>query len=50
VLGSGHRATIDALSQAQTDSLRDRLLGELRARRITEVRTDVVFAVAQRSD
>jgi hypothetical protein len=42
-LGSGYRATIDALSPEQQDRLRVRLLGELRSHRITAVRTDVVF-------
>jgi ubiquinone/menaquinone biosynthesis C-methylase UbiE len=49
VLGSGYRATVDALSRQQRNQLRDRLLGELRARNVTELRTDVVFASAERA-
>jgi hypothetical protein len=48
VLGSGYRATIDALSPGQRDQLRQRLLRELRSRDITTVRTDVIFATARR--
>ena len=48
VLGSGYRATVDALSQQQVDRMRGRLLGELRANNIMELRTDVVFGVAER--
>ena len=46
VLGSGYRATISALSPGQRDLVRMRLLAELRARQITELRTDVVFGTA----
>ncbi len=49
VLGSGYRATIDALSQSQRDRLRDRLLSELRAHNVTELRTDVVYGSADRA-
>ena len=48
VLGSGYRATIDALSQDQRDQVRQRLLAELRSRSITTVRTDVMFGTANR--
>jgi ubiquinone/menaquinone biosynthesis C-methylase UbiE len=47
VLGTGYRATIDALSQEQRDLVRERLLGRLRSEGITSVRTDVVFSTAQ---
>jgi len=50
VLGSGYRATIDALSQDQRDQVRQRLLAELRSRSITTVRTDVIFATAKRPE
>ena len=50
VLGSGYRATIDALSQDQRDQVRKRLLAELRSRSITTVRTDVIFATAKRPE
>jgi hypothetical protein len=48
VLGSGYRATVDALGPDQRDRLRERLLGELRSRRVTTLRTDVVFGTATR--
>jgi ubiquinone/menaquinone biosynthesis C-methylase UbiE len=48
VLGSGYRATVDALSQEQRDRLRSGLLSELRSRNVTTLRTDVVFAAARR--
>jgi ubiquinone/menaquinone biosynthesis C-methylase UbiE len=44
VLGTGYRATIDALSQDQRDQVRRSLLARLRSRNITTVRTDVIFA------
>jgi hypothetical protein len=49
VLGSGYRATIDALSQEQHDLVRRRVLSELHSDSITSLRTDVVFSTAQRS-
>ena len=48
VLGTGYRATIDALSQEQRGLVRTRLLSRLRSEGITSVRTDVVFSTAQR--
>ena len=48
VLGSGYRATIDALSQEQHDLIRRRVLSELQSDGITSLRTDVVFGTAQR--
>ena len=48
VLGSGYRATVDALSPDQCDRVRDSLLAELRSREITALRTDVVFGIATR--
>jgi ubiquinone/menaquinone biosynthesis C-methylase UbiE len=48
VLGSGYRATIDALSQDQRSQVRRRLLSELRSRDLTTIRTDVVFGTANR--
>jgi ubiquinone/menaquinone biosynthesis C-methylase UbiE len=47
VLGSGYRATIDALSPGQQDQVRRRLLQKLRSAKITALRTDVVFGTAQ---
>jgi SAM-dependent methyltransferase len=46
VLGSGYRATVDALEDEQREQLRERVIGELRARRVTRVRNDVVFGSA----
>jgi ubiquinone/menaquinone biosynthesis C-methylase UbiE len=48
VLGSGYRATVDALSREQRDRVHERLLGELRSRSVTSLRTDVVFGTAER--
>jgi len=48
VLGSGYRATIEALSQAQRDTVREDVVRELRSAAVTAVRTDVVFATAER--
>jgi ubiquinone/menaquinone biosynthesis C-methylase UbiE len=48
VLGSGYRATIDALSQEQRDLVRERVLTELRSGGISSLRTDAVFARARR--
>ena len=50
VLGSGYRATIDALSQEQQDLVRRRVLGKLRSDGIESVRTDVVFSTARRPE
>jgi ubiquinone/menaquinone biosynthesis C-methylase UbiE len=49
VLGSGYRATIGALGPEKRDLVRTRLLAELRARQVTELRTDVVFGTAVRA-
>jgi ubiquinone/menaquinone biosynthesis C-methylase UbiE len=48
VLGSGYRATVDALSPQQREQLRERLLAELRLRDVTVLRTDVVYGTASR--
>jgi ubiquinone/menaquinone biosynthesis C-methylase UbiE len=48
VLGSGYRATIDALTQEQQDVVRQRVLTELSTRGIVTLRTDVVFGTASR--
>jgi ubiquinone/menaquinone biosynthesis C-methylase UbiE len=45
-LGSGFRATVDALGDEQRDRLRERVVCKLRARAVTELRNDVVFASA----
>jgi hypothetical protein len=46
VLGSGHRATVDALDQAQRAALPERVVGELRERDIRRVTANVVFGTA----
>ncbi len=48
VLGSGYRATFDALTPEQRDQLRERLLAELRVGDVSVVQTDVVFGTASR--
>ena len=48
VLGPGYRATIDALSQELRIQVRRRLLGELQSRKLSTIRTDVVFGTARR--
>jgi len=48
VLGSGYRATVDALSPDQREQLRKSVLAELRLREVTVLRTDVVFGTASR--
>jgi len=48
VLGSGFRATVDALGEQQRERLRERVVGELRSRGIRSLRNDVVFASAVR--
>jgi hypothetical protein len=46
VLGSGYRATVDALADEQRERLRECVIDELGARRVTRLRNDVVFASA----
>jgi SAM-dependent methyltransferase len=48
VLGSGYRATVDALSEEQRERLRERVIDELRSRGITSLRNDVVFGSSVR--
>ena len=48
VLGSGYRATVDALSPEQRYRVRSALLGGLRADAVTALRTDVVYGTASR--
>jgi hypothetical protein len=50
VLGSGYRATVDALSPDRRDRLRERLLAGLRSDGVTSLRTDVVYATAERPE
>src|SRR6516162_6194656 len=49
VLGSGLRATVDAIGEEQRESLRERVVGELRSRGVRRLRNDVVFGSAVRS-
>ena len=48
VLGSGCRATVDALPPEQRDTVRDRVLANLRSRDVRTLRSDVVFGTASR--
>jgi SAM-dependent methyltransferase len=48
VLGSGYRATIEALSQEQQHTVREHVIRELSSAAVTAVRTDVVFGTAER--
>jgi hypothetical protein len=48
VLGTGYRATADALGPSRCDRLRSRLLAEMRADGVTALRTDVVYGTARR--
>ncbi len=48
VLGSGYRATVDALSDDRRALLRERVIGELHTRKVTRLRSDVVFGGALR--
>ena len=48
VLGSGYRATVDALEPEQRAVLRATLLTRLRDKGIAALRTDVVYGVAVR--
>jgi SAM-dependent methyltransferase len=49
VLGSGYRATVEAVGDKQRDRLRERVVGELRAHGVTKLRNDVVFGSAEKS-
>ncbi len=48
VLGTGYRATVDALTGEQRQTLRNRVLDQLRSRSITSLRTNTVFGMARR--
>jgi ubiquinone/menaquinone biosynthesis C-methylase UbiE len=48
VLGSGYRATVEALGDEQRQWLRERVVSELRARGVTRLRNDVVFGTAMK--
>jgi SAM-dependent methyltransferase len=48
VLGSGYRATVDALDPARRAQLRERVVARLRDGGVTDVRADVLFAVSER--
>jgi SAM-dependent methyltransferase len=49
VLGSGYRATVDALDDAEQEAVRTAVLAELRRREVTEIRTDAVLATATKA-
>lgn len=46
VMGTGYRATVDALEPQQRARLRTEVVGALRTANVSSVRTDVVFATA----
>lgn len=47
-LGSGYRATIDALPDPQREALRQAMIEALRSNQISTLRTDVIYATATR--
>lgn len=49
VLGSGYRATIEALPPAGQNLVQERVVEALRSRAVDNIRTDAVFGVARRS-
>jgi SAM-dependent methyltransferase len=49
VLGSGLRATVDALGPERSEVVRERVLATLRARAVTSLRADVVFGTATKA-
>ena len=48
VLGTGYRATVDAMTADQQRALHDRVFDGVRADRIQRVRTDVIHGSALR--
>jgi ubiquinone/menaquinone biosynthesis C-methylase UbiE len=48
VLGTGYRATVDALGTDQQDLLREQVVTALASRDVARVRTDVVYGIATR--
>jgi ubiquinone/menaquinone biosynthesis C-methylase UbiE len=48
MLGSGYRATVDALSTDQQDLLREQVVTALAAKDVARIRTDVVYGIARR--
>jgi SAM-dependent methyltransferase len=49
VLGSGLRATTDALDDAEHEAVRSAVLDDVRRRDVTEIRTDAVLATAKKA-
>jgi ubiquinone/menaquinone biosynthesis C-methylase UbiE len=49
VLGTGYRATYDAMSREQGQVLKDRVLTKLAHLNVTEVQTNVIYAAATRA-
>ena len=49
VLGSGYRSTVDALSPPDRERIRVATIEAVRREKITEIRADVVYAIARRS-
>ena len=50
VLGTGYRATIDALGADQQDLLREQVVTALAAQQVLTIRTDVVYGAATRQE
>ena len=50
MLGTGYRATIDALGADQQDLLRERVVTALAAQQVLSIRTDVVYGAATREE
>ncbi len=50
VLGTGYRATIDALGADQQDLLREQVVTALAAQQVLSIRTDVVYGAATRQE
>jgi ubiquinone/menaquinone biosynthesis C-methylase UbiE len=50
VLGTGYRATTDALAPAERDAVRQRVVAELRESHVTEIHTNVIYAVATKGN
>jgi len=49
ILGWGHRSTVDALSPANRERVRVTTIDAVRREKIREIRANVVYAIAQRS-
>jgi ubiquinone/menaquinone biosynthesis C-methylase UbiE len=50
VLGTGYRATYDAMTQDEQRDLQRRVVAELTRLEVTKVQTDVIYAIARKPD